>query len=170
VKPRPYATFGARLRVAMTQRDIKVADLAAQLDMDQSTIIDWRSGKRLPRLASAAALSDAIHMPSLSEYVVELRSMKCALCSKAFIYDNVGGRRRKFCSQDCASSSWNSVHRSKNEREWGMVHTRWRNRFRKAQKAIDRFCLTCEWDGVCKTPDCELRSVSPLPLAVERVA
>lgn len=30
--------------------------------------------------------------------------------------------------------------------------------------AVEAFCRSCEWDGFCKMPDCELRSVSPLPL------
>jgi DNA-binding XRE family transcriptional regulator len=32
------------------------------------------------------------------------------------------------------------------------------------QAAVEAFCRSCEWDGFCKTPDCELRPVSPLPL------
>ena len=31
--------------------------------------------------------------------------------------------------------------------------------------AVDAFCRACEPDGYCKAPACELRSVSPLPIA-----
>ena len=30
--------------------------------------------------------------------------------------------------------------------------------------AVDAFCRGCEPDGYCKTPTCDLRSVSPLPV------
>lgn len=34
----------------------------------------------------------------------------------------------------------------------------------RSRAAIEAFCRSCEWDGFCKAPACELRPVSPLPL------
>lgn len=34
----------------------------------------------------------------------------------------------------------------------------------RSRAAVEAFCNSCEWDGFCKTPTCELRPVSPLPL------
>ena len=34
----------------------------------------------------------------------------------------------------------------------------------RSRAAVEAFCRSCEWDGFCKTPECELRPVSPLPL------
>ncbi len=34
--------------------------------------------------------------------------------------------------------------------------------------AVERMCRDCEPAGECKTPDCPLRSVSPMPLARKR--
>lgn len=36
-----------------------------------------------------------------------------------------------------------------------------------ARVAVDAFCRSCEPDGYCQTPECELRPVSPLPLVTE---
>lgn len=36
--------------------------------------------------------------------------------------------------------------------------------YSRHQAAVEAFCRSCEWDGFCKTPECELRPVSPLPL------
>jgi hypothetical protein len=40
-------------------------------------------------------------------------------------------------------------------------------RLHVAQAAVAAFCGACEPSGVCRTPECELRPVSPLPLALE---
>ena len=34
----------------------------------------------------------------------------------------------------------------------------------RSNAAVEAFCRSCEWDGFCKAPECELRPVSPLPL------
>jgi hypothetical protein len=38
-----------------------------------------------------------------------------------------------------------------------------------AMAAAAAFCRSCEPEGYCQTPDCPLRPVSPLPLAVEPI-
>jgi transcriptional regulator with XRE-family HTH domain len=159
-----YAAFGAILRRTMADRGVDVRALASALDMDASSVVDWRRGVRLPRVESAAAIADALSAPVIAEAVVRQRTMQCALCGRDFLFNNVGGRRRRYCSQDCGANAWNSERRRVTEKDWGMVHTRWRSRYQKAQAAIEAFCRSCEWDGICKTPDCELRAVSPLPL------
>jgi transcriptional regulator with XRE-family HTH domain len=40
-------------------------------------------------------------------------------------------------------------------------------RLRVVQESVAAFCGACEPSGVCRTPECELRPVSPLPLALD---
>jgi hypothetical protein len=41
-----------------------------------------------------------------------------------------------------------------------------RDRLRVLERGVAAFCRACEPDGVCHMARCELRPVSPLPLAV----
>jgi transcriptional regulator with XRE-family HTH domain len=154
----------------MKLQGASVAALAEQLGVDHSTIVDWRGGRRLPRIHLASALADALYAPHIAEHVVAARSLECDQCARSFVYDNVGGRPRQFCSQKCARLSWAHRHRTEARREWGQVHTGLRNRAVSAVAAIGAFCRSCEWDGLCKDAECPLRDYSPLPLAKTEAA
>ena len=165
------AVFGSMLRQQMAYQGMTVATLAAASGVGKTTINALRRGDRLPLLASAARLADALLAPSLLRYVTQQRTATCADCGRSFVFDAVGGKPRIYCSERCQKVSWNRAKRKRVRLQWTRTHTRWSRKYHRAQEAIDAMCNECvDWEGVCRTAKCPLRSVSPLPLVVEVVA
>ena len=163
--------FGNVLKRHMAARGMSVNDAAAITGLGTSTIVSLRNGHRLPLLATAERLADALAAPSIVEYVSRAHLMKCDDCGRSFTHDNVGGKPRRFCSMQCQKNAWNREKRAGARAAWGYAHTRWSSKYKRAQEAIDAMCNECaDWEGVCRMAKCPLRSVSPLPLVVEVVA
>lgn len=163
--------FPPLLRRLMAAQGLRVVDIARELGVETQTVVEWRQGERLPLVHNAVKLADVLSAPSLLHMTTRARTMACGFCHRDFIVTNSGGRPRKYCSEQCQSSGTAERRRSETRERWGKVHTRWENRYRKAQDAIDRMCHECaDWEGVCRMAECPLRAVSPLPLAKEEAA
>ena len=157
--------FASALRYQMTSQGRRVEELAAEVSVHPSTIVCWRRGRKLPNIATASRLADALSAPRLLEMVARRRTLTCADCGRVFVYDNRGGRPRKYCSQRCGRNAWGHRYRQISKRRWGFVHGIWRNKAQRAQEAIDAMCNECaDHEGICRVPDCKLRGLSPLPL------
>jgi len=147
------AQFAAALRAAMRHRGASNRGVAVVCGTTEAAVSQWRRGEHLPTLRCANKLAEALHAPDLLTLCVRLRSGTCIVCKGPFT-DESG--RRKYCSVRCRTYAAKGVSVS--------------HPTDARQAAIDAYCRSCEPELACRTPRCELRAFSPLPLVtLERV-
>lgn len=181
------ARFGAELRRAMKARQVGSKTLGRQADCAPSAIAMWLAGNNLPRLETAIRIAESLQWPKLIPLARAGRTDNCQRCGAAFL--NQGGSPKRFCSEDCREVDAalrepppGRVLAEAVRDELARVHGRSDTAIRrrplaaaladynrsdsKRQASVAAFCGGCEPAGVCRAPECELRPVSPLPLAL----
>jgi len=179
-----YPTFAAQLRRKMADRRMGVGVLSKALGCNPGSLVQWRNGYRLPTDRMLGGLADILDAPVLVEMALDIRSGDCVECGKPFRQHPKAGSQQRFCSHACKSTHNNrlSKERTRSSRADRITQAKLRERYALAardkamaeaaqrDRAIAAFCRSCEWDGVCKMADCELREFSPLPLSKEAAA
>lgn len=188
------ARFGAELARAMAERGIsnKVLRQAAGIG-STSNVSEWRNGHNLPGIDAATRMADALRWPRLLDIVREARTRPCTSCGRPMIVD--AGRPRRYCSPGCRDITntggpadgteqartllLGEVLRSGPARKQVigravtiLEEARPAERvalavLRTHQDAIADMCHGCVVDDLCRTPECPLRAVSPLPLSTD---
>lgn len=151
------------VRTAMAERGVTVKEAAAAIGIRPEALSMIRFGHVRPSHDTAIHLSEFLMWPEIAQLSEAIHARNCEVCGRRYINRSDGGRRR-YCTKRCLTTA--SVRRNR-EKRGNTIHLQAR-RFREATEAIAKFCGDCEWDGVCKTPDCALRAFSPLPLARTR--
>lgn len=161
----PAQEWASALRAAMKMRRMTIERLAQLTGLHYATVARWRTGTRsLPTYEHAVMVADALDRPSLAELAERLLSAPCDICGLRFIARRRSGQR--YCSPRCNRvASWRAKQGSRVDE----------NRLAKMrlalyQEVVARYCRGCEPSGVCLTPACDLRELSPLPLARRNVA
>jgi hypothetical protein len=115
----------------------------------------------------AARLAEQLATPSLVDIMTRLRTRTCVHCGVTF-RTQAHSQQRIFCTELCQNRG--QYQKRIGEREMLLAGTR--SELADAQAvmaaqsaAIAAFCASCEPDGLCRMASCELRDVSPLPLA-----
>lgn len=154
--------FGQQLRVAMAFRGLKRQTLARLTGVSRTSIALYLQGNNMPRLETSERLAEALDWPGLAELMARSRTYRCLVCPRVFVNDGMGPRR--YCSDSCRDVAQKL-----------RVGTPTRQRADRAERALHlhagavaAFCASCEPAGLCRTPECELRAVSPLPLALPK--
>ena len=155
--------FGAELNRAMKARGVGVRSLSAQLGIAHSSIGAWRAGRNLPCLETAQRLASGLSAQRLLAIVLEARTGRCETCGRAFT--NQGGVAKRYCDDRCRCQAEKVRHARGPAPIRAVVAER---RLREHTAAVEAMCAACEPDGLCVTPGCALRPVSPLPLARRR--
>lgn len=151
--------FGSELDRAMRTRSVGKRPLAAAIGASETSVMYWRTGRILPRLATAEKLAEALAWTRLAGLARELRAKSCQTCGTRFV-DDSGSDNRRYCGLSCRSVKRKSVV-GVDRRQRAAIAER---RLLAHQRAVGEYCLGCEPDGRCRTADCALRPVSPLPL------
>lgn len=157
-------SFAAELRRAQRYRAVLSRDLGLKIGLRAETISNLRTGAAMPSLRSAMALAEALDWPTLGEIALRDRSGACVVCDSPFVSNQVGANTRQYCGKRCRALARNRVVLGRRSAK-SVVMAR---RLATFQAAVDAFCRGCEPEGLCRTPDCELRPVSPLGLAKMR--
>ncbi|MGH7748107.1 MAG: hypothetical protein ACREQ5_25615 [Candidatus Dormibacteria bacterium] len=161
---RPAAeAFAAELRRIMKVRKVGRRQLAKAMKMSSDSIIHhWRSGNGLPRADSAEALAQALDHPKLLAMVKAARIGTCQRenCGKTFV--NEGGAPKRYCSPRCFKIAA-KMRVGVPTRARAYIAER---DAAEARLVVKKMCRSCEPEGMCHTPNCPLRSLSPLPLVV----
>lgn len=155
--------FGVELDRAMRARRVGANAVEAQLGVAHSSIAAWRAGRNLPRIETAQRLASGLDAPRLLAIVLEARTCRCESCGRAFT--NQGGAAKRFCDARCRSEAGRVRHAMGSVPRRADVAER---RLREHRAAVGAMCASCEPEGMCVTPACALRPVSPLPLARRR--
>jgi len=171
--------FGAQLQRAMTARKMRPFHLfkAAGGGFSHFQLDAWLHGRGLPRLDRAIQLAEVLDWPLLVEITREGRTGTCQRqgCSRTFITET--GRSRMYCSPRCYKLvheydlGFAHAQRRKLGGEEAMLHAQAAEgrahieELEELRRSVASMCNECEPEGYCRTPDCPLRVVSPLPLA-----
>ena len=171
--------FGAQLQRAMTARKMRPFHVfkAAGGGFSHFSFDAWLHGRALPRLDRAIKLADILDWPKLAEICREGRTGTCQRqgCGRSFMTE--GGKCRMYCSPRC--------YKIAHEYELGYAHAERKKaggaqalllkqaaegraaleELQELRRSVATMCDECEPEGYCRTPNCPLRVVSPLPLA-----
>lgn len=175
------AVVARELRRAVLARDIPLRELTRATGVGHTAIDSYLRGVTLPRADKARLLANALRWPRLAELVREARTFACARsgCPRTFL--NETGTPRRYCSAACqqlaervrraARHGRSSSPKARSRRDMALrAAVRIADeRAAVLEAAVAAMCRSCEPDGLCHLPDCDLRHVSPLPLDPARV-
>ena len=179
-----YPRFAALLRRRMETQRLTVRALSRAIGSNYGTLVQWRNGYRLPTDHFLGRLADILDAPILVIVAGEYRDGECRECGKLFRQHEKAGKTQVFCGPAC-KSTWSNRKQRERTRSTradriAIAKQRERSALAKAEqarverteicRAVAAFCRSCEWDGICKMAECELRAYSPFPLSVESVA
>jgi ribosomal protein S18 acetylase RimI-like enzyme len=187
--------FGAELRKAMIARNVGAKRLSAAIETGTSAVAVWLKGDNLPRTDTAQRLAEALNWPKLLVIAREGRRGYCERCGQEFVNEG-GAPKRFCSGECLAVAEALRVPPAgraladaiRAELEHGVPRRkplaaaldqyvrsdskriarveRSERRLSVVQVAVAGYCGACEPSGVCRAPECELRPVSPLPLAL----
>lgn len=184
--------FGVELRKAMVKRQVGQHRVAEFAHVASSAVANWKAGGNLPTLATAIRLAETLDWPKLAEIARDARRSECQQCHRTFL--NEGGQLKLFCSAECREEAARrragklagrrdaiallqgemlrvgparkqSIGKALTLIEADRSVERV-DRLAMHRDAVASMCSTCEPLGYCRTADCPLRSVSPLPLLI----
>lgn len=174
--------FGRELGLACRARGVTLNELARSIGIGHTALDHYRTGSVLPKTATARAMAAALTWPRLATLIEQARTFVCDRPGCSRTYRNEGGGPRRYCTPTCvrlaqeqrlASTRLRQAGQTGDRRSSGAAIKRLRSAARiaderalMAEQAIAAMCRECEPDGLCRTEDCPLRSLSPLPLRV----
>lgn len=155
-------TFGAALARLLVKKNVGKRTLAREAGVTRSAIANYIAGLNLPTFQTAARIADILESDELRMIIAESRTYVCPIDRRRFTFN--GQSRKTYCSVEC--------QRVAAKQRIGTTVTRRADRaerrIRTYQAAVDSMCRECEPAGACRTADCPLRGVSPLPFVVDR--
>ncbi len=165
-------SFAYELRRAMTERGVTTRQLADMLGCSQNLVISARKPTWRPVHHFAVAMAEALTCDRLAELSLAANTRTCLHCRATFVITRTHGTERRYCSKGCQVNAAHAYQRrlerdkATRERSRRLLD----ERLTLHQEAVAAFCKGCEPEGLCRTAECPLRSVSPLPLARVRAA
>ena len=149
-------TFAGLLRDAMVRGGYSIAALHRASGIAEGTLAQWLGGKRQPTLQRADLLAELLDAPLLARVMLNVLRRRCVRCRKVFYADARNIRHTRYCGRTCRTAEYR--HRTNGKR------STIRPRLAVIQRAVAEHCAWCEPQGICRTAECALRPVSPLPL------
>lgn len=147
--------LGARLTKALHDGKISKRGLALELGTARSLVTMWCKGDALPSLEVAAKLARAVGDDEILALARAARVLTCPVDQREFEWR--GGGNALYCSDRCRKIGANANSRKP-------PVTMLEGQIAELRQAVGDYCRGCEPEGVCRTFDCPLRGVSPLPL------
>jgi|SRR5579859_7810731 len=162
--------FADELRRSMREHGVGQRRLGELTGCASSAVAQWRMARNLPRLDTAIRLADCLSNDKLAEIVREARTQACQRCGTPFL--NEGGAPKKFCSERCltVAAKIRNVLGDRTPARKKLTAMRadlkaTQETLLELQVSVQEMCRSCEPAGYCRTPECPLRPVSPIPLA-----
>ena len=158
--------FSAELRRACTRRQQSRPDLVRATGACSTLVKMWLDGTRYPDHPTVVALAEHLDWPTLVERSIADRTGTCEACGGPSFVTR-GSVKARFCSPRCRRRI---SDRRRNGRVLVQDRKVLRYRLEEHEDAVRAYCRSCEPEGLCRTAECPLRSVSPLPLVRRNVA
>lgn len=189
--------FGELLSRRMAELEVGQGVVKDAAKVSRASVVEFRNGRNLPTLEVALRIAEAVNEPRLAEIVRAARTTACKRCDRPVL--NEAGFPKRYCSAACRALGAPEVdHRREKAREAVQIlrsellrnGPARKQQIGRAQTLLDDFhapekealeavsayqdavadmCGTCEPDGLCRTAECSLRGVSPLPLVANDV-
>jgi DNA-binding XRE family transcriptional regulator len=184
--------FGELLSRRMSELEIGQGIVKGAARVSRASVVEFRNGRNLPTLEVALRIAEALNEPRLAEIVRQARTMACQRCGRPFV--NERGFPKRYCSAGCRELGQPESRNRRSSAEAAVMILRGEmlrmGQVRKQsigraltmlddfhaparealavvdayQDAVTAMCASCEPDGLCRTPECPLRAVSPLSL------
>lgn len=152
--------FGRHLATALAKRRMPKRELAREAGVTRSAIRNYLAGLNLPTFQTAERIAEALDWPGLMEVLARTREYVCPIDKRRFVFN--GQSRRTYCSPECQ----HVAEKQRSGRKTRQAADGAIRRLQLVQGAVDAMCRSCEPEGRCRTGDCPLRAVSPLPLVM----
>jgi len=159
-------TFAGEVKRLMKDRHLTNIALAATVGVNRRAVSGWRSGRYVPLHDTVLRIADALMAEQLVGMSLRLRMGRCEACSRPVVSQGRGPAPRRYCDPRCKSTA--AWRRRKAVHQDSIAFSK--IRLAEHQQAVAAFCLGCEPEGICRTADCPLRAVSPLPFVAMRAA
>ena len=155
--------FGEALRQARLRANLGTRKVSEAAQVTRTQVMHYEQGRNIPSVIVAARIAAALDDRSLLQMAQEARQRECLRC-KATILANTG-RPATYCSEACRQLM-NKAQRKPVERDVRVLSAE----VRTYRRRIAEMCGQCPdgEDGFCRLAACPLRSVSPLPFALDR--
>lgn len=164
----PAERWGRALDRSMKRAGIRQFELAKELGIHTDSLINWRLGKRLANLHDGLRVAAFLKDDALASMLRHERTRTCETCGCRFLA--VKKQAARFCSKPSCRGANIAQRRSRRDAEVRLGHQRRASvTVRVYRDAVERMCWACEPEGLCRMASCELRGVSPLRLADERL-
>lgn len=163
-------TLATELRRAMTERGVKPRDVYETLGIQREHFYRISKGTAYPSHELAVRLADLLVCDRLVQVSLARSRRECVNCGKEFFANH---SRRRHCTRQCAYS-WSERNRRPRNAPRDLSRKlrtdALETRLRMHYEAVSAYCRGCSPEGLCVEPACDLRPVSPLPLARVRAA
>lgn len=160
----PAQKWGRFLLRRIRARGLLLSDVALAVGTQPSAMSEWCRGRKMPQAYYAEAIADAVGDERLWSYWKMLRTKQCGLCGVDFLDLGRNGKAR-YCSEAHAKLG---VKRAARQAR-GNAYKLDRAALSVHREAVAAYCGDCEPAGICRTPECPLRRVSPLPLSTRSI-
>jgi len=157
VQRRKY--FAAELKKALDRNNLTAPQLAQEAGIKYSRVHHWVSGRSMPSIHVIQQICDLLGDEEIMIATVRVNTRICSNCSKEYIQESSQGRSF-LCGPECRQQS----NRLKSKIGKSSIQLAQYVPQDEYRLSVDAYCKGCEPAGVCVTPECALRPVSPLPL------
>ena len=151
--------FSREFKKALDRANMTVPQLASGLGIKYDRVRYWYLGRSFPSIHVIRQISDFLGDEEIGKVGVAVNTAKCSCCKKNFVRESSQGSA-SLCSSECRTQS-DRLRTKMGKSSIAQEDKETPNLF---LAAITKFCRGCEPVGICKTPTCALRPVSPLPL------
>jgi hypothetical protein len=162
-------TFATELDRALRIRRRSPWEVARETGLDATQLGKLRAGRCQPTLQTADILAEALDWDGLVSFALAARTRQCVICERDFVATDKQALAR-YCGDDCKAAAHRRRTALRKAAKVGRQGVLERHHLRELREAVAAFCRACEPDGLCRTPECNLRAVSPLPLVLRRSA
>jgi len=151
--------FSGELKKALDRNNTTISELSRDAKIKYSRLHHWATARSMPSIHAAQRIADFLGDEEIMQAAILVNTRKCSNCSKDYVQESSQGKSL-LCSAEC---------RAQNRRLLDKTGTSTIQSIEfipesKYEKSISAYCNSCEPAGLCLTPECQLRSVSPLPL------
>ena len=157
VQRRKY--FAAELKKALDRNNLTISQLAREVGIKYDRVHHWVSGRSMPSIHVVQQICDALGDEEIMIAAVRVNTRICSNCSKEYVQESSQGRSF-LCGADCRQQS----NRLKEKTGKSSIQLTQYVAQDEYKLAVDEYCKGCEPAGICVTPQCALRPISPLPL------
>lgn len=145
-----------RAEVKASGRTVK--DIALDVGVTEDRLHHYKSGRSRPSHTTVVRIAEVLVCQRLVRLSQGLWSDRCRICGREMVMYRAS---QLYCGQRCRNRMTSERRRASYDKPIEKLTRDLHQR----DDAISRMCHSCELDGVCRTPSCALRPVSPFLLA-----